>query len=238
MCVDLQGAVIVVGVPQSLRPVIESRFRGRVLIRLIPLGQDGGFRLGPKPHATVALLETYSDEALNLTGSYNRLSVILLPYTSRPLPDEVLRMALILEEVGANILRPQSGILPWPSRSPRMDTEFLSDLGAAICQSIEHAFPSPAVSDEDTEIACELLRGLVSHNKMGRNNHSHEDDMWKARGKELGPGDRDKIVQWLLRVEILARKKNNSAGGTGWVYWIGNVANARALCPNLEPYFK
>ncbi len=238
MCADLEGVAIVVGIPHSLRPVIESRFRGRVLIRLILLGQDGGFKLEPKPPIAAAQLESYSDEALNLIGTYDRLLVVLLPYTSAPLPSEVHQMAETLIELGATIVRPQPGISDWPSRSPRMDTKFLTSLSAAICECIAESFPKPIVDSEDITIAFDLLRGLVTHSKMGRNNHSHEDDMWKARGGAMGAGEKDRIVQWLLREQILGRKKNNSAGGTGWVYWINDVSKARILCPGLDPYFK
>jgi hypothetical protein len=36
---------------------------------------------------------------------------------------------------------------------------------------------------------------------------------------------------------LIARQKNCSMGGTGWVYWIDNVALVRECYPALEPYF-
>ena len=208
------------------------------MIRLIPIKQYGGLRLEPKPHVAAMQINNYSDEALNCFGTYTPLLVILLPYISGTMPDEVQQLAITLEELGASVARPKSGEAPWPSRSPRFDGEFLDALFGAMAESIESAFPAPPQDDQDTIIACELLRGLAAHNKMGRNNHSYEDDMWKARGNALGPGGRDRIASWLLREGILARKKNNSAGGTGWVYWIGNVAKTKELCPELGAYFK
>ena len=178
------------------------------------------------------------DQYANAAPSFDQLLVVLLPYTSGPLPREVVDLAQTLAELDALVIRPQPGALPWPNRAPRMDQAFLTGLRIALCECIEAKFPAPLPDAANVEIACDLLRGLASHTKMGPNNHSHEDDMWKARGGQLGPGGRDHIVHWLLREGIIARKKNNSAGGTGWVYWIADVVKAERLCPKLAPYFQ
>ena len=82
----------------------------------------------------------------------------------------------------------------------------------------------------------ELLRGLVTHAKLGPNNHSSEDDLWKSRGQELAPGDRKRIIKNLLKEGILNRKRNDSLGGKGWVYWVGDVPKAYAVYPELDPW--
>jgi len=108
----------------------------------------------------------------------------------------------------------------------------------AVIKAIDTAFPEPKAEDPDEEIAFELLRGLASHSKMGPNNHSHEDDLWKSRGKKLGPAGRRRIIAGLLTSKILGRKKNDSAGGKGWVYWIDDVAKAKEIYPGLVKYLE
>jgi hypothetical protein len=207
-----------------------------VSIRSILLKQDGGFRLQPPPVVATRLLEQFADEASSGTGSYARFLVVVLPYVQ--IPDEVTNTVEALETLGATALRPQPGADPWPPRSPRLDQRFQEQLLEALEAAIRRAFPPDDDANGDDEVALELLRGLASHAKMGPNNHSHEDDLWKTRGRELGPGGKHRVLKALLASGLLGRKKNDSAGGKGWVYWIADVPKARELYPALAPYLR
>jgi len=224
---------VLVGIPEAIRARVEQRFKGRVMICTIPIKRDGGFILEPPPSHAARLVEQYADSA----PAYERVLVLLLPYAR--IPVEVAGVATALEELSATVIRPAPDVPPWPPRPRQMDKPFQDHLQGAICMAIDAVFPDSSVKDfDDQDVACELLRGLASHSKMGPNNHSHENDLWKARGQHLGPGGREKIVQQLFGAGILGRKKNMSAGGTGWVYWIADTQKAEALCPALAPYFK
>lgn len=85
---------------------------------------------------------------------------------------------------------------------------------------------------------CELLRGLITHSKMGENNHSHEDDFWKSRGQGMTPKAKHALVMKMKTLRLIRRKKNKSIGGTGCVYWIDDVAEVRRLFPELEVLFR
>jgi hypothetical protein len=221
---------VVVGLPVAIRQRIEQRFKGRVVIRSIPLRRDGGFALGCSETFAKEQLEQYAD----LAPHFDQVLVVLLPYAR--IVKEVSDVADTLETLGARVCRARPGVQPWPSRPPRLDQQFLDQLESAISSEIDAAFPPRAVADPDADIAFELLRGLIRHSKMGPNSHSHEDDLWKARGRNLGPGGRERIVDRLLGEGVLNRKKNISAGGTGWVYWVEDVQLAKELYPKLEPY--
>lgn len=231
------SVAVLVGIPASLRARIERHVGRRVEIRAIAMKQDGGFKLEVPPEHAARLLGAYTDSV----ESYEHVMVLLLPYTR--IPDEVSTLANILVELKATVIRPtpNSGVSgdksDWPARSPRLDSDFQNALLGAICRLLDRQFPIAVGEEGDKEIACELIRGLAAHSKMGPNNHSHEDDFWKSRGQTLGPGGRDRIVKLLMEAGILDRKKNQSMGGTGWVYWIADVQGAKTFCPDLEPYF-
>ena len=106
-----------------------------------------------------------------------------------------------------------------------------------MAESIESAFPAPPQDDQDTIIACELLRGLAAHNKMGRNNHSYEDDMWKARGNALVRAGATELHRGAQGGDIGTKEEQLSRWN--WLgFWIGNVAKTKELCPELGAYFK
>jgi hypothetical protein len=117
-----------------------------------------------------------------------------------------------------------------------MDSEFQNSLIEQICACLDDFAPEPEGEDEDDALKFEILRGLATHSKMGENNHSHEDDLWKQRGRGIGPRGRERIVKDLMGRGILDRKKNKSKGGTGWVYWIADVRVACAVYPELARY--
>jgi hypothetical protein len=178
------------------------------------------------------------DFANNDVPVFERALILVLPYTTPPTPTEVVDAIDLVVSLGAKVYRAQSGSPPWPARPPQMDNKFQNELATAIAALIDSIFPEEALSDEHREVCSELLRGLASHTKMGENNHSHEDDLWKTRGQGLGSSERKMIVERLLKAGILGRKKNNSMGGTGWVYWISDVQIVRRDYPELEPYFQ
>ena len=94
----------------------------------------------------------------------------------------------------------------------------------------------PSPPDPDAEVMFEMLRALATHHKMGENNHSHEDDLWRSCGRGLQPNEKNRIVRRLIADGILDRKKNDSRGGRGWVYWIADVNRARSRFPALERF--
>lgn len=194
--------------------------------------RDGGFRLESPPNVAADQLTTYAEEA----GYADAHVIVLTPYVS--IPKEVYDVVDVLEELGSTITRAKAAIGEWPPKpAPRMDEKFLNSLFQAICDDLDRRFPAPADIDPHREVQLEILRGLVSHSKMGPNNHSHEDDLWKARGRDLRPGEKRDIVNALTNLRILGSKKNDSMGGKGTVYWVDNVATARQLFPELNGYF-
>ena len=225
-----QRVAVVIGLPAGIRALLERRFKGHVTIRSLLLRQDGGFRLEPPPRVAVTLLEQFAEEA----ASYQDALIVVLPYAG--LASELIDTVTTLAELGATVVYAQPGTAPWPARSPRLDHAFQTTLFAGVIHAVEEAFPERASEEPDERIAFEILRGLVTHSKMGPNNHSGEDDLWKSRGQDLGPGGRQRILSGLLRSGILDRKRNDSAGGKGWVYWISDVAKAKTTYPALTPY--
>ncbi len=231
------SVAIFVGIPHPLRPLVERHVGRRILVRVIPMKRDGGFKLeSPPPHAAT-LLEVYADTQ----ASYSDVLVVLLPYAQ--IPKEVTDSADILEQLGARVIRPTPGSAnahgpcKWPPRAPRLDKEFQDSLFDAIRNILDSEYPEEAEVDGDIDIACDMIRGLAVHSKMGPNNHSHEDDLWKGCGQNLPPGEKSRIVKWLTGEGILDCKKNKSMGGTGWVYWIADVEKAKTMFPGLIPYF-
>ncbi len=225
---------VVIGLPDGVRARLEQQFRGRVIIRTISLKQDGGFQLKPPALVAVRLIEKFADEVSSSENSYEHLLLVVLPYVS--IPGAVSDTVLALANLGASVIEPKSGNLPWPSRSRRLDQKFQTELLDALIQAIGQVFPEPDKAGFLDQVAFELLRGLATHSKMGPNNHSNEDDLWKSRGRRLGPGGREEVLKPLLTSGLLGRKQNDSIGGKGWVYWIADVAQAKNRYPALAPY--
>lgn len=222
------AAVVVVGIPE---PVLRAArgFIGRdVQLDGLVTDRRVGERLQLRPRAATQTLEQLADKHVDEHGRYDALEVVVLPYVR--LPDEVENVIAILEEAGATVVRVRSNEGRFPaSRKP--DKGFQDELQGAL----QHLLAPP---DEQHvhDVACELLRGLASHSKMGENNHSSEDDLWKSRGRNLQPGEKTLLVAELMNDGILSRKKNDSMGGKGWVYWISDFARAKVRCPRLADY--
>jgi hypothetical protein len=224
--------LVIVGLLAVVRPLVEKALGERATLKSILMKKDGGAVLEPPPKVAASTLERYVEEL----STYANVTIVLLPYAK--IPQEVRDSAKALEELGARVLRPTPNSAPWPARPPKFDQTFQQQLAKAIITIAEVAIPGErTLSSAEEDVAYELIRGLVSHRKMGENNHSSEDDLWKSRGNNLEPGARDRIEKSLLVAGILGRKKNKSIGGTGWVYWVADVPAARTRFPALEPYF-
>jgi hypothetical protein len=202
--------------------------------------RDGGFRFELSPNAAASLVFA----SVDMVHDTSKLLVIRLPYVK--VPAEVHSALQLLVEVGVDVHEPAANTDGWPSKSPVVDERFLNHLRTQLEQSIDRTFGIPVIeeatnpapeADCDRAVMMELLRGLASHNKMGENNHSHEDDFWKTRGQGLKPKQRHQIVRKLIAAKYINKKKNNSIGGTGWVYWIDDTAAVRRAFPELEGYF-
>jgi hypothetical protein len=220
---------VIIGLPEAIRGRIQAKFKGVVDIRPIPLARDGGYRLGmPHPHAK-DLVEQFARAA----GDLNMVALIPLPYHGKVhMVEDALNL---LVQAGSRIYRaPPGGAWPKPRRA--MDSEFQNSLIEQLCACLDDFAPEPEGEGEDDAVKFEILRGLATHSKMGENNHSHEDDLWKQRGRGLGSRGRERIVKDLMDRGILDRKKNKSKGGTGWVYWIADVQGACAAYPELAKY--
>lgn len=225
---------VVIGVPEGIRLRLEKALAG-ITVRCLFLHQSGCFRLQLPPRSAVAFMDMAADEATCSEDRYEDLLIISLPYAQ--IPANVSEHVDTLAELGAAVLRATPGE-GWPTRSPRLDQRFQDELLGALVRHVQTAMPEAPDGAEEQQVAFEILRGLASHSKMGPNNHSHEDDLWKSRGQRLGPGGKDRIISELLRCGVLDRKRNDSAGGKGWVYWIADVAAARKRFPDLEPYLR
>lgn len=224
---------IVVALPETVRGRLEKRFRDRLELRIAVLKFDGKFALERNPEHSRQIIEQWAEEAT----SYDRLALLTLPYARYPQPVE--ETLWTLRQLGAAEVNPP--IEGWPAMSRPFDNAKQAEVINAVSDALDqHAPPLVQLAQvpEDHPIEVDLLRGLVTHSKMGENNHSHEDDLWRGKGQSLGAGDRDRIVGALMQRGILSRKKNMSRGGTGWVYWISDVKKARGLYPELEPWLK
>ncbi len=175
------------------------------------------------------------DRFVDGLAGFDHVIVILLPYTR--IPPEVEMVVSALAELGASVVRPQPNNPPWPARPKNFDHTFQAELCRAIVATVSPRFPrdTPLVAEEET-VAFDILRGLASHSKMGPNNHSSEDDLWKSRGQGLRSGERKRILKDLLACNILGCKPNRSMGGTGMVYWIKDVKAARSRFPGLAQH--
>ena len=192
------------------------------------------YRLTHPPGLSTTILEGYADEAT----SYGDVIILVMPFFRRPraLRDSVTA----LSELGAHVVMMKPGTDGCPALRKRMDAEFQKRWADAIVYCIHRACPprmapSNLFSDStEYQVAFDLLRGLASHDRMGPNNHSHEDDMWKNRGIGLQSNARHGIEKRLMMEGILGRKKNKSRGGTGWVYWIADVNRTVKEFPALR----
>ena len=224
--------LILVGLPVRVKAVVEADLRSRATVRSVTMKQDGGYLLSAPGREAARLVVQFADEA----AAYEQVAIVTLPYTR--LPQEVQDAVQTLASLGAALREPRSNSGAWPSQPDRMDETFFSQLRAAIRAEVDALLPAaPPAAGEDREIIVDILRGLISHSKMGPNNHSSEDDLWKSRGAHLRPGGRSQIMHRLRAEGILGRKKNASVGGTGWVYWIADVAKVRTKYPELQGYF-
>jgi hypothetical protein len=233
---DAEPVHIVVGLSRALRALLMSRLAAPSRLHCLYSvhGSQGVGLEFDGLHGEQAL-EAFAD----LAPCYELVTVLLLPYCH--LPERVQRAAQTLRELGANILEPQSGEGLWPSYEAR-GAEFDQALVNAICVTLggrrEAAAsvqaPEPRLEIRERATLLSILRGLVSHTKLGPNNHSHEDDLWKSRGAHLKAGEKKGLLSYLLRRKIVARKHNKSIGGTGWVYWVDDVVVAVSEFPELE----
>ena len=222
---------IVVGLPASVLKHVEAKFLETVRIKVLPLTQRGEYQLQNNAVVAAHMLEQFADMA---TG-YEQVVILVLPYHRAV--DMVDENITLLEELGVRVFRSPPGSLHWPTvhRKYGMDATFEQTLIERVGACIDTCFPpEPIPVNEVNEVKFELLRGLASHDKMGPNNHSHEDDLWKSRAKGWGSREREAIVKELIDAGLLNRKKNKSAGGKGWVYWIEDVQLACATYPKLS----
>lgn len=221
------SAVKVVILVGAIKPVllrVQRHFGREPVIRSIPMVKNG--RDLPKPPAVArSMLEQFAKE----TSKYEDVIIMIMPYCR--MHKEVHDSVNTLEDLGARVTRMKQGMDGCPKLAGRMDAAFQEALVAAI---VERLTPFCVYRAEERSVIYELLRGLVSHDKMGPNNHSHENDLWKNRGADLQPGQRREIVKRLMEKGILDRKKNKSRSGTGWVYWIADPGRVFAEFPSLE----
>lgn len=221
---------IVVGLPANVVVRLQARFRDSVLIKSVLLSRKGGFGLETDPVVAAHMVEQFAD----LATTYEQAAVISLPYHATVgMVDESVA---VLHGLGARVYTAPPDDAPWPKVRSKfgMDAMFQDALVQRITACVDDCFPpEPIPVDEIDEVKFELLRGLASHDKMGPNNHSHEDDLWKSRAQGWGSREREAIVRELMAAGLLDRKKNKSAGGKGWVYWIADVKLACATYPKL-----
>ena len=223
---SVDKVAILVGVIKPVLLRVRQHFESGIVIRSIPVAKNGYELLKPPTHAK-QLLEHHAEEA----STYEDVIVVVAPYCR--VHKDVRNSVDTLAEVGARIVRMKQGVGGCPILRGRMDAEFQEELVTTIVGQLAAFFFDPT---EESTVEFELLRGLVSHDKMGPNNHSHEDDLWKRRGDGLQPSQRRRIVRRLMDKGILGRKKNKSLGGTGWVYWIDNPGLAFDEFPRLAEF--
>ncbi len=224
---------ILIGLPSTVLLRLQSRFKGSVDIRAILLARDGGLKLEPEPVVAGHMVERFAD----IASGYEHLLVVTLPYHGKI--NAVAEAVRLVQEMGTRAVTMPPAEKKWPriEKDRRIDNDIQHQLIECVSACIDACFPPERADDADLEaVKFEILRGLVTHNKMGSKTHSHEDDLWKARAHGLGPRDRDAIVRTLMTAGILGRKKNKSAGGNGWVYWIADVAAACAVYPALTKW--
>ena len=193
-------------------------------IKYLESNRDG--RMKPPPAIVVRSVDAWISDVEPGLVSFLVLPGITLASSVR---DWLQVFADTYGDEGARVVFAEWGTNGWPTEPERESgSQTLID-----CVAREL---TPSVPRDHEPVAQDIVRGLATHTKFSEVNHSHEDDVWKTRGQNLSPGDRSRIMANLLRSGILSRKKNRSAGGTGWVYWIGDVGLARTRFPELAPY--
>ena len=221
------SAVKVVILVGAIKPVllrVRLHFGREPVIRSIPVAKNS-YDLPKPPAVARSMLEQYVKETLK----YEHVIIMIMPYCR--MHEKFRDSVNTLEDLGVKVARMKQGMDGCPKLAGRMDVAFQEALAAAI---VERLTPFCVDRTEERSVVYELLRGLVSHDKMGPNNHSHENDLWKNRGADLQLGQRREIVRQLMDKGILERKKNRSRGGTGWVYWIADPGRVFAEFPSLE----
>ena len=224
---------ILAGVIKPVFRRVVQRIEPGLVIRPIFMAKND-YKLVHPPDLATTILEQHADEA----ASYGNVTILVMPFFRRS--KELQNSVKTLSELGAHVIFMKQGTDGCPTLKGRMDADFQQQLAAAIVDCIRRLCPAEMVrsnlfSDStEYQTAFDLLRGLASHDKMGPNNHSHEDDMWKSRGVGLQPNTRHGIEKRLMAGGILARKKNKSRGGTGWVYWIADVKRTVSEFPSLR----
>lgn len=150
----------------------------------IALARDGGLKLEPLPVLAGHMVEQFAD----IASGYEHVLIATLPYHGTVnAVDEAVRM---IQEMGAHVATTPPDDANWPriEKSRGMDNDFQCHLIECVCGCIDGCFPPSRADDAELDaIKFEILRGLVTHDKMGQNNHSHEDDLWKSRARGLGP---------------------------------------------------
>jgi hypothetical protein len=128
-------AVIVVGAVEGVRRDLEGRLGDRAHLLVIRLARQDGFRLEPYPQAAVQMLEGAADRA----DEPGKVLIIVLPYARcAPQLDETITA---LTELGATVIRPQSGAGRWPPRPPALDARFQAALRDALLAAIDNWLP-------------------------------------------------------------------------------------------------
>lgn len=231
MQAPIAQVAVIVGHPETTKQSIERHYGGTVTIKHIPSKVAGRAVLAVPYEVACSSLDKHVDAV-----GYENAIVIVLPYAQK---SNVLETQLqAMEEMGTRVVRVRPNDADWPKlKPPNGGNDFVTDLSKAVCECIDHHLPQPAaVTDKLEAVKEELLRGLMSHSKMGENNHSHEDDFWKQRAVGLTAGQKSRVLRELLDDGLVARKKNKSAGGTGSVFWVADVPAACKQYPALSKY--
>lgn len=242
MCAPGCPVAVVLGVPESFRHRLEKHLGERIRLCLAP----------PRrlEHASW-VLKTPTDEVVRwITTAEQTIAapenLLLLIPTYLRLPPEIAAEAQRVRARGTRIVQGTAADgagMPWPrlAKGGVMNQQFLDELYAAVVAHIAAWEPTPDGAVNTTgrtqDIIFGVLCGLISHHKMGQNNHSHEDDVLRGMGNTLSSGRRKKILQKLVRERLLGCKPNSSAGGTGDVYWLADVPAAVARHPELAARF-
>lgn len=231
MQAPIAQVAVIVGHPETTKLSIERLYGGTVTIKHIHRKVAGKPVLAVPYDIACSNLDKYVDAV-----GYENAIVVVLPYAEK---SQILEKQLqAMAEMGTRVVRVRPDGTEWPNlKPPNGGGNFVSDLSKAVSECIDHHFPqTAAAADKLEEVKEELLRGLMSHSKMGENNHSHEDDFWKQRGAGLTAGQKGRVLRELLDAGLIGRKKNKSAGGTGMVYWVGDVPAACTQYPALLKY--
>ncbi len=220
-----KGVAIIIGVTERQRVWVRSRVGDAVHVECIRRHESVAV-LEPEPRIAAEMLWQFAGSAEDVAD----VLVVVLPYVR--IPRVVVDALAQLEELGVRIERPEPGAKGWPPAPKKK----LGELSPALENRLV-ALLNPPAEDPDHAVALSVLRGLVSHHKLGPNNHSSADDLWKGRADALGPGGKKRLLHKLLSSGILGEKPNMSKGGTGPVYWIDDVPAAVREFPELAAQF-